>query len=90
MYSLGLVLLELYQPFKTEMERIHTLTDARKGDIPPEFCAKWPVMVSTIYVCLCRTRYPIVDSFYQYATHGCTAMNFVYFQGGDCKGLNQL
>lgn len=45
MYSVGLVMFELYQPFSTEMERIHDLMDLRRGNIPPEFGSQWPVQV---------------------------------------------
>lgn len=39
------MILELYQSFGTEMERIHTLNKLRKGAMPDDFSAKWPVQV---------------------------------------------
>ncbi|XP_053131934.1 eukaryotic translation initiation factor 2-alpha kinase 1 isoform X2 [Hemicordylus capensis] len=42
MYSLGVVLLELFQPFGTEMERTDVLMGLRNGHIPLSFSRKWP------------------------------------------------
>ncbi len=36
-YSLGVILFELLVPFGTEMERVRTLTDARKLNFPEHF-----------------------------------------------------
>lgn len=47
MYSLGIVLLELLYPFKTDMERHRTIQDLRKLlIIPREIEEKWPHLVS--------------------------------------------
>lgn len=43
MYSLGVILLELFQPFGTEMERIEVLTELRNGHIQSSFSREWPV-----------------------------------------------
>lgn len=43
MYSVGMVLLELFQPFGTEMERNEVLTALRNGQVPAAFNEKWPV-----------------------------------------------
>lgn len=43
MYSVGIILLELFQPFGTEMERTVTLTALRRGKAPDAFQQRWPV-----------------------------------------------
>ncbi|CAH1117703.1 unnamed protein product [Phaedon cochleariae] len=42
MYSLGIVLFELVENFRTDMERVHYLTDLRKGQIPRDILLKYP------------------------------------------------
>lgn len=42
MYSLGLVLYELCQPFSTESERYHRLHDVRHGRLDDDFKQLWP------------------------------------------------
>ncbi|KAK9762175.1 hypothetical protein K7432_012345 [Basidiobolus ranarum] len=41
-YSLGIILFELYYPFSTLMERAQLLQNLRHGVLPDEFLAKWP------------------------------------------------
>ncbi|XP_069547460.1 eukaryotic translation initiation factor 2-alpha kinase 1 isoform X1 [Brachyistius frenatus] len=48
MYSLGVVALELFQPFGTGMERVRTLGDLREGKIPDSFRHRWPVLAKYI------------------------------------------
>ncbi|KAM6114238.1 eukaryotic translation initiation factor 2-alpha kinase 1 [Pterocles gutturalis] len=48
MYSMGVILLELFQPFGTEMERTKVLTHLRNGQIPHTFCKKWPVQAKYV------------------------------------------
>ncbi|KFO79944.1 Eukaryotic translation initiation factor 2-alpha kinase 1, partial [Cuculus canorus] len=48
MYSMGVILLELFQPFGTEMERTKVLTYLRNGQIPHTFCKKWPVQAKYV------------------------------------------
>ncbi|KAF7204743.1 eukaryotic translation initiation factor 2-alpha kinase 1 isoform X1 [Nothobranchius furzeri] len=48
MYSIGVLLFELFQPFGTEMERVRTLEDLREGKIPDLFFHKWPVLTKFI------------------------------------------
>ncbi|XP_078096732.1 eukaryotic translation initiation factor 2-alpha kinase 1 [Mustelus asterias] len=43
MYSVGIILLELFQPFRTMMERIKTLTALQECHIPEDFIQWWPV-----------------------------------------------
>ncbi|XP_054425197.1 eukaryotic translation initiation factor 2-alpha kinase 1 isoform X1 [Pteronotus mesoamericanus] len=43
MYSLGVILLELFQPFGTEMERARVLTGLRTGQIPDSLSKRCPV-----------------------------------------------
>uniref|UniRef100_A0A2D4M840 Eukaryotic translation initiation factor 2-alpha kinase 1 n=2 Tax=Micrurus spixii TaxID=129469 RepID=A0A2D4M840_9SAUR len=43
MYSLGVILFELFQPFGTEMERTEVLMGLRRGSLPLSFCGKWPI-----------------------------------------------
>ena len=48
MYSIGLILFELYQPFCTGMERSKTLMDIRKGIISPMFTERWSMLVNIL------------------------------------------
>ncbi|KAL9835527.1 eukaryotic translation initiation factor 2-alpha kinase 1 [Geothlypis trichas] len=48
MYSLGVVLLELFQPFGTEMERTEVLTHLRTGQIPHTFYKQWPAQAKYV------------------------------------------
>ena len=48
MYSIGVLALELFQPFGTEMERVQTLGDLREGKIPDSFCHRWPILANYI------------------------------------------
>ncbi|XP_019476180.1 eukaryotic translation initiation factor 2-alpha kinase 1 [Meleagris gallopavo] len=48
MYSLGVILLELFQPFGTEMERAEVITNLRNGHIPHNFYKKWPVQAKYV------------------------------------------
>ncbi|ORX95654.1 kinase-like protein [Basidiobolus meristosporus CBS 931.73] len=41
-YSLGIILFELYHPFTTLMERAELLQNLRIGVLPDDFLAKWP------------------------------------------------
>lgn len=43
MYSVGVILLELFHPFWTEMERNDILTSLSKGIIPKSFEIHWPL-----------------------------------------------
>ncbi|NXY89513.1 E2AK1 kinase, partial [Alcedo cyanopectus] len=48
MYSMGVILLELFQPFGTEMERTEVLTHLRNGQIPHAFYKKWPIQAKYV------------------------------------------
>ncbi|KAF7663102.1 hypothetical protein LDENG_00219300 [Lucifuga dentata] len=48
MYSIGVLALELFQPFGTEMERVRTLGDLREGKLPDCFCHRWPVLAEHV------------------------------------------
>ncbi|KAK6476074.1 eukaryotic translation initiation factor 2-alpha kinase 1 isoform X1 [Huso huso] len=48
MYSVGILALELFLPFGTEMERVKTLTALREGMIPGSFTQQWPVLTKHI------------------------------------------
>ncbi|NXT08071.1 E2AK1 kinase, partial [Prunella fulvescens] len=48
MYSMGVILLELFQPFGTEMERTEVLTCLRSGQIPHTFYKKWPTQAKYV------------------------------------------
>lgn len=58
MYSIGVLALELFQPFGTEMERVRTLGDLREGKIPDLFCHRWPVL--TKYITKLTSKEPSV------------------------------
>ncbi|XP_053410489.1 eukaryotic translation initiation factor 2-alpha kinase 1 isoform X2 [Nycticebus coucang] len=48
MYSLGVILLELFQPFGTEMERTEVLTGLRTGQIPESLSKRYPIQAKYI------------------------------------------
>ncbi|XP_053782186.1 eukaryotic translation initiation factor 2-alpha kinase 1 isoform X5 [Desmodus rotundus] len=48
MYSLGVILLELFQPFGTEMERARVLTGLRTGQLPESLSKRCPVQAKYI------------------------------------------
>ncbi|XP_066521089.1 eukaryotic translation initiation factor 2-alpha kinase 1 isoform X2 [Hoplias malabaricus] len=48
MFSVGVVAVELFQPFGTEMERIHTLGELRNGKVPDTLAANWPVLTEQV------------------------------------------
>uniref|UniRef100_A0A8C5E4D9 Eukaryotic translation initiation factor 2-alpha kinase 1 n=1 Tax=Gouania willdenowi TaxID=441366 RepID=A0A8C5E4D9_GOUWI len=48
MYSIGVLALELFQPFGTEMERIRCLGDLREGKVLDSFRDRWPVLTKYI------------------------------------------
>ncbi|NXL44678.1 E2AK1 kinase, partial [Podilymbus podiceps] len=48
MYSMGVILLELFQPFGTEMERTEVLTCLKNGQIPHTFYKKWPIQAKYV------------------------------------------
>lgn len=48
MYSVGVITVELFQPFGTEMERVRTLGDLRKGKVPADLQKNWPVLTEQI------------------------------------------
>ncbi|XP_044289401.1 eukaryotic translation initiation factor 2-alpha kinase 1 isoform X2 [Varanus komodoensis] len=48
MYSLGVILLELFQPFGTEMERTEVLMGLRNSHIPLSFSRKWPIQTKYV------------------------------------------
>ncbi|XP_067345379.1 eukaryotic translation initiation factor 2-alpha kinase 1 isoform X2 [Channa argus] len=58
MYSIGVVALELFQPFGTEMERVRTLGDLREGKIPDSFHCRWPLL--TKYIMKLTSKEPSV------------------------------
>ncbi|XP_026490449.1 eukaryotic translation initiation factor 2-alpha kinase 1-like [Vanessa tameamea] len=48
MYSLGIILLEMVEPFGTDMERVKTITGLRKGQIPANLTANYPKIAHII------------------------------------------
>ncbi|XP_051530582.1 eukaryotic translation initiation factor 2-alpha kinase 1 isoform X3 [Myxocyprinus asiaticus] len=48
MYSIGVIALELFQPFGTEMERVHTLGELRKGQVPNTLSKNCPILAKYI------------------------------------------
>lgn len=45
---MGVILLELFQPFGTEMERTEVLTRLRTGQIPHSFHKQWPTQAKYV------------------------------------------
>lgn len=58
MYSVGVIAVELFQPFGTEMERAHRLGELRHGTVPEALSQKWPIL--TKYIQLMTSRDPSV------------------------------
>ncbi|XP_069501733.1 eukaryotic translation initiation factor 2-alpha kinase 1 [Ambystoma mexicanum] len=48
MYSVGMILLELFQPFGTEMERNKVLIALRNGHVPNSFNEQWPIQTKYV------------------------------------------
>ncbi len=48
LYSIGVIALELFQPFGTEMERVHTLGELGQGKIPNMLSKNWPLLAKYI------------------------------------------
>ncbi|XP_058649185.1 eukaryotic translation initiation factor 2-alpha kinase 1 isoform X2 [Onychostoma macrolepis] len=48
LYSVGVIAFELFQPFGTEMERVHTLGELRQGKIPNMLSKNWPLLAKYI------------------------------------------
>lgn len=48
LYSIGVIAFELFQPFGTEMERVHTLGELRQGKIPNMLSKNWPLLAKYI------------------------------------------
>jgi serine/threonine protein kinase len=44
-FSVGVVAFEMYYPFRTYMEKIHNIMQARNGTIPDVFQERWPAVV---------------------------------------------
>lgn len=52
-YSLGIILFELFYPIKTQMERAHVLQDLKESkQFPTEFLRRWPKEAALIWCCL--------------------------------------
>ncbi|KAG8247361.1 Eukaryotic translation initiation factor 2-alpha kinase [Homalodisca vitripennis] len=51
-YSLGIVLMELIQPFQTDMERSKVIGKLKTGNIPPELSEFFPTLVRVIKRCI--------------------------------------
>lgn len=48
MYSMGIILLEMVETFSTDMERVKTINDLRKGQIPAHLTASYPKIAHII------------------------------------------
>lgn len=52
-YSLGIILFELFYPIKTQMERARLLADLKTSkQFPTEFLRHWPKEAALIWCCL--------------------------------------
>lgn len=49
-YSLGIVLFELYHKFQTYMERVEVLTNLQKGIVPSDFANQYPEIVRAFHI----------------------------------------
>ena len=52
-FSLGIILFELFCAFGTEMERVKNIKDLRQGRLSQDFCDKWPEEVRMMYLVRC-------------------------------------
>lgn len=53
-YSLGIILFELFYPFSTRMERHNVLEDLKNGIIPATFMKTWPKEATFIWSCISK------------------------------------
>lgn len=62
-FSLGIILFELFHPFATRMERHDVLEDLKNGIIPAAFVKRWPKETTLIWSCICpnATMRPSAD-----------------------------
>jgi translation initiation factor 2-alpha kinase 1 len=56
MYSLGIVLFELVERFRTDMERVQFINDLRKGKLPAHVHVQQPQLADII--CQLMSKYP--------------------------------
>ncbi|XP_063076670.1 eukaryotic translation initiation factor 2-alpha kinase 1 isoform X2 [Engraulis encrasicolus] len=56
MFSVGVIAVELFTPFGTEMERVHRLGELRQGLVPDSLSQHWPALAQ--YVQLLTSRDP--------------------------------
>ncbi|KFD72641.1 hypothetical protein M514_01763 [Trichuris suis] len=45
-FSIGIIVMELFCPYRTQEERIERITQLRNGDIPNDFYMRWPLYTS--------------------------------------------
>ncbi|XP_072125245.1 eukaryotic translation initiation factor 2-alpha kinase 1 isoform X1 [Mobula birostris] len=57
MYSVGIILLELFHPFGTDMERTKVITALREGHVPEDFTQQWPVQAKYIKLLTSKVAY---------------------------------
>lgn len=51
-YSLGIILFELFYPFATRMERQDILEDLKNGILPAPFVKRWPKEATLVWSCI--------------------------------------
>lgn len=54
MYSLGIVLYELVEMFRTDMERVRNITELRRGNLAPHLHLEHPQFARIIMQLVCR------------------------------------
>ncbi|KAL4488884.1 hypothetical protein ABPG72_005671 [Tetrahymena utriculariae] len=47
-YSLGIIILQLFHPMNTSMELVKTIQNCKKGELPKHFCTKFPRLTEII------------------------------------------
>jgi serine/threonine protein kinase len=52
MYSFGLIMFEMYVPFKTKSERVTMFTDIKRGKFPIEICKMYPKEMEIVKRCI--------------------------------------
>ena len=56
MFSLGIVLFEMFHPFETAMERAHLLSDLKQNGVVPDAWAQANPQVKTLCIASCNVH----------------------------------
>lgn len=82
MYSVGIVLLELVETFRTDMERVHNITELRKGHIPTHILLQHPQFARIIGQLISRNP--------QDRPNATTLLKHITNNGNDSEHIKEL